>query len=179
MKPAGTVILLTVILLPFPSFCSETDWCAPDCDEAELVWDAALLLSLNHTESSKDSLVELCGAVRGNALVSLCKVLLEEWDVPSSDEQVRTPQLVFTPRVNLETVCPKDVPLKGAYTVMKLRVSASGTVDSAEVVHCPESCPELLTVAESTARGLRYRPPRGPQGYADFDVYWVLKAEVF
>ncbi len=179
MKLLATLRLFLCLALLGPSIATAQQWCDPQCETAEREWTTLLGLSLELDEKSRGSLLDACEVTCNKTLVQLCEILLEDLRESPSSERLRAPKLVFSPQVDIRSVCPNDVPVSGVYAVLRIQVSVSGAVDAVEVEHTPASCPELGPYAESLAKELRYRPSRGPEGYTKSTVFWMVKAEVY
>jgi len=115
------------------------------------------------------------------ALIGLCTIVLEEWDLQPSDTLLRAPRVAYSPDIDVTTVCPTNEPLSGVYVVLMLHVSPSGTVSDVHVLHSPVACSRLAPYATSLAYELRYRPSREATGtgYVESTTFWVMKAEVY
>jgi hypothetical protein len=126
------------------------------------VWDRLLDLSLEHTPEARALVQGTADQPPSPAEAKLARALLEEWDLPPTDEALRRPRLVHLPTVDWSDL-PKT---QGApFTVpIKVTVDDRGFVE--ELVLLKETDREAPWVRRTLEQfsGARFRPARGKDG---------------
>lgn len=131
---------------------------------AKATWPELLQAGLERTDEDKAVIEDAASQRPEDPVGELAKVLLEEWELPSSAEALQQPRVIVAPKPNYSDLAGQEVHLKSAVVAASGEVTPAGTVEKIEVKissgveEIDERC------AEAFARW-RYRPARNEHGY--------------
>lgn len=126
------------------------------------VWDRLLELSLEHTPQARKLVQETADQPPSPAEAKLAQALLEEWDLPPTDEALRRPRLVHLPTVDWS-----DLPeTRGTPFMVPIKVTVDDRGFVEELVLLKKTDRKAPWVRRTLEQfsSARFRPARGKDG---------------
>lgn len=160
---AGSLVLLLLLSGGLPG--RETS--EPEQRPSQ-VWSDLLDAALGKATDAKAFVQEIAEQQPSEPEGELAKLLLEEWDLPHTAEELQEPRVIVAPKPDYSDLVGK-VRLKSAVVVVTGRVTARGVVEDFElkissgVEDLDERCLDAFS-------HWRYRPARGDCGYVPSTV---------
>lgn len=152
------LIRLTVLLGLMSALLGNGFGCEQDkssTQDRDILWDQVLMEFLSGTNADRVHIEKVLDAEGNSPLSDLCRVLLEEWDRPRTDQEFENPRIVFVPtplRLSPRTPTPTQALL------LELRVSDSGKVEEVRVLKGIFSTPELKELGKESMSQALFRP---------------------
>lgn len=141
------------------------------------VWDRLLELSLERTPQARGLVQEIADRPPSPLEEKLARALLDEWDLPATDEALRRPRLVHRPKVDWS-----DLPKYEGSPYMapiELTVDERGFVQDLVLLKPTDREAPWVQRALKQLSGARFRPARGKDGeYVRVTLQTVATPEV-
>lgn len=134
-------------------------------EDARAEWTALLECGLMRSHACHSRLQLATRSSDHAPIQGLAAILLEEWELPSSSELLRRPQLVWTPHLEPDRIQKLlTQPILWTLVVVRVEVLTDGSVGSVEVLR-PTNITALDSYIRSLAKRQLYRPARERSRY--------------
>lgn len=128
------------------------------------LWENLLLASLRETSEAHNFIKNTAEEDPSKPVGQLAEVLLEEWSLSASSEQLRHPRLVFAPIPDFSSLTKITGSPTSSVVVATGKVTTQGTLKDIEL-KVTSGVDEIDNRCLEAFNRWRYRPARKPSGY--------------
>lgn len=150
---------LLVPILAFGAFAANSD--GPSGSELEKGKakrrSEMLSRALSHTEADKEYLLGQATSAPDEPARRLAELLLAEWDLPPSSEQLQTPRSAWRPALDLSGLDPARMQVRSPATLLEGEVSSEGQLSKWKMIRGTGSRALDAACAEALSKSL-FRP---------------------